>query len=83
MLEAMAYGCVPIVTEVSGVDEVVQDKINGFVCPVGDVEEIAKWIEYAARINLSEMKKSARKAIEKKCNYDNYVKYWINNVLQF
>ena len=45
--------------------------------------EIAKWIEYAARINLSEMKKSARKAIEKKCNYDNYVKYWINNVLQF
>ena len=83
MLEAMAYGCVPIVTAVSGVDEVVQDKINGFVCPVGDVEEIAKWIEYAARINLSEMKKSARKAIEKKCNYDNYVKYWINNVLQF
>lgn len=38
MLESMAYGCVPIVTDVaSGVPEVVVDGGNGFRLPVGDV----------------------------------------------
>ena len=39
MLEAMANGVVPIVTDIrSGVPDVVQDGVNGFVVPIGDIK---------------------------------------------
>jgi len=34
MLEAMAAGCVPVVTKVSGTADVIQPGINGFTGPV-------------------------------------------------
>lgn len=38
LLEAMAHGCVPLVTDVSsGIPELIEDGINGFRLPVGDV----------------------------------------------
>lgn len=38
LLEAMAQGCVPVVTDIrSGIPELVQDGVNGFRVPVGDV----------------------------------------------
>ncbi len=39
LLEAMAYGCVPVVSHtVSGMAEVVQSDENGFLVPIGDVD---------------------------------------------
>ncbi|MGH9420262.1 MAG: glycosyltransferase family 4 protein, partial [Thermoanaerobaculia bacterium] len=41
VLEAMANGCVPIVTAVrSGVPELIRDGENGFVVPLGDIDAI-------------------------------------------
>lgn len=45
MLEAMACGCVPVVTDVSGVDDVIHNGENGFVVPVDRLIEIADKIE--------------------------------------
>jgi glycosyltransferase involved in cell wall biosynthesis len=38
LLEAMARGCVPVVTDIrSGIPDLVADSVNGFRLPVGDV----------------------------------------------
>lgn len=42
VLEAMAHGCVPVVTDVrSGIPELIDDGINGFRVPVGDIGAFA------------------------------------------
>jgi len=50
LLEAMAVGCVPVVTAVaSGIPEVVTDGVEGFIHPIGDVQSIvARLAELAA-----------------------------------
>ena len=46
LAEAMAAGNVPVVTNTSGVDDLVKNGVNGFVYPVGDVEGIVSRIIY-------------------------------------
>lgn len=42
LLEAMAHGCVPVVSRVeSGIAEIINDGVNGFVVPIGDIEQFA------------------------------------------
>lgn len=46
LLEAMAHGCVPIVTAVSsGIPEVIDDGVNGFMLPIGDTEAFSLQLE--------------------------------------
>lgn len=45
MLEGMASGCVPVVTQVSGTAGVIDPGVNGFAVPVGNVEEMARVIQ--------------------------------------
>jgi len=43
LLEAMGTGCVPVVTDTpSGIPELVQDGINGFRVPVGDIQKFVE-----------------------------------------
>ncbi|MDE7323906.1 MAG: glycosyltransferase family 4 protein [Lachnospiraceae bacterium] len=44
MLEAMGYGCVPVVTDVSGAGEFIEHGKNGYICNVGDIKAIADCI---------------------------------------
>ena len=45
LLEAMAHGCVPVVTRIrSGVPEVVRDGENGFLVPIGGIREFTERI---------------------------------------
>jgi glycosyltransferase involved in cell wall biosynthesis len=45
MIEGMAAGCIPVVTDVSGVHETVKHGINGFIHRVGDVKAMATSME--------------------------------------
>jgi glycosyltransferase involved in cell wall biosynthesis len=46
LLEAMAHACVPVVTAVeSGIPEVVDEGINGFMLPIGDTAGFVKRLE--------------------------------------
>jgi glycosyltransferase involved in cell wall biosynthesis len=49
MLEAMAAGCVPVVTRVSGTRRAIDDGANGHVVPVGDMPAMADAIARLAR----------------------------------
>ncbi len=57
MLEAMSQGCVPVVTDVSGVRDVIEDGENGFVIP------IENWLEAVDKIEIiSKGREAAQKA---------------------
>lgn len=67
LLEAMAFGCVPVVTNVkSGIPEIIRDSVNGLVVEVGDIESMARVIqslqEEPRRIEL--LGEAARRTIE-------------------
>jgi glycosyltransferase involved in cell wall biosynthesis len=46
LLEAMAHGCVPVVTAVeSGVPEAIDEGVNGFMLPIGDTDRFVQRLE--------------------------------------
>lgn len=83
MLEAMGYGCAPVVTDVSGVEDFIKNGINGCVCDVGDIEGIADCIEVLAhnRDLLKLFGDRCRRIVQGRCNPERYVKYWTEEVL--
>ena len=75
MMEGMACGCVPVVTDVSGARGLVTDGISGFLIPVGDVEGMARRIKELDmnRERLAEMGKKAHASVLARCSYDEYL----------
>jgi glycosyltransferase involved in cell wall biosynthesis len=64
LLEAMARGCVPVVTDIpSGIPEVVTHRANGFRLPVGDMAAFADTIALLAH-EPARRESLARAAIE-------------------
>lgn len=54
-LEAMAKGCIVIASKNEGIDGIIIDGFNGFLCEAGNEEELKKIIEKV--LNLSEKEK--------------------------
>ena len=68
MLEAMSMGCVPIVSNLEGgIQELVEDNINGFKCTMDDNELFAEKIIYLNlnRRILFQLKQNAQEKIYK------------------
>ena len=67
IIEGMAAGCVPVVSRISGVtDMIVEDGASGFLFPVGDWAEAARRIEELHRrpMTLARMSLNARRRAE-------------------
>ncbi len=64
--EAMASGAVPVMMDVSGAQDDIENGENGFVTPVGDVKAMAKKIDwlYRNRNLLPVMGEKSRRKIE-------------------
>lgn len=77
MLEAMKSGCVPVVTNVSGVEDFIEHRVNGMISDIGDIEAIADSIEYLEkhRNMLDEFSRKCVDTISDKCNIKNYIDY--------
>lgn len=44
LIEAMAHGCPIVTTTVGGIPELIQDRVNGLLCPPGDAAALAEAI---------------------------------------
>ena len=78
MLEAMANGCIPLSTEVSGAVDVIVNGVNGFHVPIGDMSAMSQNI--ASLINdrkkLQKMREMAHSTIKNKYSLDGYVTWF-------
>lgn len=85
MLEAMANGCVPVVTAVSGAESIVADGVNGYVCPVGDLDGLVARIAHLSerRDLLPLMGQRTREVIRDKCTLEGYVDFMQRELLHF
>jgi glycosyltransferase involved in cell wall biosynthesis len=75
MLEAMAAGCVPVVTEASsGVTEVVECGVNGFYVPVGAMSALAACIAELAqsRAMLAQLGQQAHCTVQNQFSLSQY-----------
>lgn len=77
MLEAMACGCVPVVTNVSGVNDFIVSGQNGLISDVGNIDDIADNIAFLEqnRKKIEEYGKKCPKIVQSNCNIDNYMDY--------
>ena len=82
MIEAMANGAIPIVTNVSGVDEFVVEGITGFCFGQDEIFKMAEkiWKIGQDEHYRKELSKNAVEIINKKCNFIEYVEF-IKNCL--
>jgi glycosyltransferase involved in cell wall biosynthesis len=78
MLEAMAQGCVPVVTNVSGT-KIISNGINGFTVPVGDMEKMAYLIEELTndRSKLQQVGTYAYQTILNNYSFEKYVPWLV------
>ena len=79
MLEAMAHGCVPVVTNVSGTDAVIHLGENGYFTPVGDMEGMANIIQhlFLRRPTLQALGLSAHQTICEHFSYEKYLEWFL------
>ena len=82
MLEAMSYGVVPIVTEVSGVTDIIDEQENGYVCEQHDIRGMQEKIQalHEDRGLLVRMGNAARETIRCKCNREDYIQHIIKMI---
>lgn len=76
--EAMAAGVVPVVTNTSGVEDDIEDGMNGYIVDRGDIETMVKRIEYLYdnRSLLSEMGRRCYEIIAERNKNVNEEIYW-------
>ncbi len=65
LMEACAMGRPVITTDNPGCREIVDDGVNGFIVPIGNVDALVDAIERFLHLSLSEKQKMARASFEK------------------
>ena len=83
-LEAMARGCITIASRNEGMDGVIKDGVNGFLCEAGDYDELASIIKRINTLSSDERMAISKKAIEtaKWLTDTNAAKMYIDDVVK-
>ncbi len=63
-LEAMALGCITIAARHQGIDGIIEDGVNGFLCEAGNADELASIIAKIREMSPDELKTISHKAKE-------------------
>jgi len=62
-LEAMALGCITIASKGGGVDGIIKNGENGFLCNPGDPEELSRIINTIRNLNMQELQLISSNAV--------------------
>lgn len=83
-LEAMARGCITIASRNEGMDGVIRDGVNGFLCKAGDYEELASIIKRINSMTPEQRMEISIKSIEtaKWLTDANAAKMYIDDVIK-
>ena len=83
-LEAMARGCITIASRDEGMDGVIKDGVNGFLCKAGDYNELAVVIKRINALSSEERMAISNKAVEtaKWLTDANAAKMYIDDVIK-
>ena len=63
-LEAMSRGCIVIASKNGGVDGIIKDGYNGFLCEQGNKDELINICKNIRNMTIQEKKKISENAIE-------------------
>lgn len=63
-LEAMARGCITVASRDEGMDGIIEDGVNGFLCKAGDSDELSSIITKIKSMDKVALRTMSRKAIE-------------------
>lgn len=78
MTEAMACGCIPVVSRVpSGVGDIIREPQNGLTFPMGDISALAdrvQWLTQQSDAALRAISVESRCAVEAACGYPRYLR---------
>lgn len=80
MLEAMAHGCVPVVTRVSGVAAMIKDGVHGYSCDPDDLDAMADVISrlHADRTQLARLSRDAHAHVKTNCSDEQYLSWLLD-----
>ena len=62
-LEAMTVGCIVIASAGEGFDGIIEDGVNGFLCPAGDSGELCKVVNKIRSLTTYELNKISQNAM--------------------
>lgn len=82
-LEAMAKGCITIASKNEGMDGIITNGENGFLCEAGNIENLSKQILEISNLKEAEKEKISLKATEtaKKLTDKNVAEEYMQNLL--
>ena len=82
-LEAMARGCITIASQDEGMDGVIIDGYNGFLCPAGNAEKLSDLIERINSLSDEDKEKISFNAIETARNLTDHLaaEKYLNDVI--
>jgi len=65
VIEAMASGCVPVLSDTASLSELVRDDINGYRVPVGDLKGFCRQLEelYREPVRRGQLSRAARQTV--------------------
>lgn len=75
MIEAMASGCVVIVTDIASIKTVITDNVNGILLPVSNPKELALKMKgiIEGKFDLKSIGQSAKDYVEANLSLSNYI----------
>lgn len=81
-LEAMALGVIPIGSKNEGIDGIIVDGVNGFLCKSGDVDELTSILTTIKRMSPQELHVLSLKAKQTAQEYSDYgvAKNYLNSL---
>jgi len=82
-LEAMSMGCITVASRNEGMEGIIEDGVNGFLCKAGDEHELAAIIAKINSLNIQDLKKISENAKQTalRLTDENVAKMYLDGVL--